>query len=102
MNHIEKAARILCRANGEDEEDMSAGTPRWTIYLPHFVAIFDALHEPSPSMKEAGSEIIRHVGAEESDIGYQSDAANVWRFMIDALRQEAGEGGKKSASPTIQ
>ncbi|MEA3388436.1 MAG: hypothetical protein U9R64_04025 [Pseudomonadota bacterium] len=38
-------------------------------------------------MKEAGSEIIRHVGGEESDSGYCSDAANVWRFMMDALRR---------------
>jgi hypothetical protein len=52
------------------------------------MTVVDALHEPSQVMKEAGSEIIRHVGAEESDIGHQSDAANVWRFMMDALHQD--------------
>jgi hypothetical protein len=87
MNPIEKAARSLCHADGHDAEDISSGAPRWANYLPQVMAVVDALHEPSQSMKEAGSEIIRHVGAEESDIGHQSDAANVWRFMMDALHQ---------------
>lgn len=39
-------------------------------------------------MQDAGSEIIRHVDEEESEAGYRSDAAKVWRFMIDALRQD--------------
>lgn len=88
MSPIEKAARNLCKAHGDNEEDASTGAPRWTTYLPQVMAVIDALHEPSLAMKEAGSEIIRHVGAEESNIGHQSDAANVWRFMIDALRQD--------------
>lgn len=90
MNPIEKAARSLCRLQGENEEDASTDGPRWTAYLPQVRTVLDAVHEPSPSMQEAGSEIIRHVGAEESDLGHQSDAANVWRFMMDRLRQDAG------------
>jgi hypothetical protein len=89
MNPIEKAARSLCRLQGESEEDPATGSPRWTAYLPQVRALLDALHEPTLQMKEAGSEIIRHVGAEESDLGHQSDAANVWRFMVDTLQQEA-------------
>ncbi len=88
MNPIEKAARSLCRLQGEIEDDVPASAPRWAAYLPQVKVVLEALHEPSASMKEAGSEIIRHVGSEESDLGYQSDAANVWRFMIDALRQD--------------
>jgi hypothetical protein len=88
MNPIEKAARNLCRASGENEDDFSKGTPRWTAYLPQVMMVIDALHEPNRAMTEAGSEIIRHVGHEESDTGYQSDAANVWRFMMDALHQD--------------
>ncbi|MFN3795984.1 hypothetical protein [Sphingobium yanoikuyae] len=88
MSPIEKAARNLCRAHGEDEEDISTGAPRWTIYLPQVMSVIDALHEPSLSMKEAGLEVIRHVGKGESDAGYRSDAANVWRFMVDVLRQD--------------
>ena len=82
MNPIEKAARSLCHADGHDADDISSGAPHWTIYLLKVMTVVDALHEPSQMMKEAGSEIIRHVGAEECD------AANVWRFMIDALHQD--------------
>jgi hypothetical protein len=87
MSPIEKAARALCRAHGDDEDQLSDGAPRWTAYLPHLMAVVDALHEPDTVMKDAGSEIIRHVGEEESEAGYRSDTANVWRFMVDALRQ---------------
>lgn len=100
MNPIEKAARSLCHADGHDAEDMSSGAPRWTIYLPQVMTVVDALHEPSQVMKEAGSEIIRHVGAEESDIGHQSDAANVWRFMMDALYQD-GRHAMAATTSTI-
>lgn len=87
MNPIEKAARSLCSAHGDNEDDVSAGAPRWTTYLPQVMTVIDALHEPNHAMTEAGSEVIRHVGHEESDISYQSDAANVWRFMMDVLHQ---------------
>ena len=88
MNPIEKAARSLCRVQDDDEDSLSAGTPPWMAYLPQVMAVVDALHEPDQVMQEAGSEIIRHVGREETETGYQSDAANVWRFMIDALHQD--------------
>ncbi|WP_434403959.1 hypothetical protein [Sphingobium sp. DN12] len=87
MSPIEKAARALCRAHGDDDEQVSGGAPRWTAFLPHLMAVIDALHEPDSVMKDAGSEIIRHVGEEESEAGHRSDAANVWRFMVDALHQ---------------
>jgi hypothetical protein len=88
MNPIEQAARRLCSAHGDNEDDMSAGAPRWTTYLAQVMTVIDALHEPNHTMTEAGSEIIRHVGHEESQMSYQSDAANVWRFMMDVLHQD--------------
>lgn len=88
MSPIEKAARRLCHAQGEDEDNLSAGAPRWAAYLPQVMAVIDALHEPDRAMQEAGLEIIRYVGRDESELGYQSDAANVWRFMIDSLHQD--------------
>lgn len=88
MSPIEKAARALCRAHGDDDEQPSGAEPRWAAFLPHIMAVVDALHEPDNVMEAAGSEIIRHVSDEESEAGYRSDAANVWRFMIDALRQD--------------
>lgn len=91
MNPIEKAARALCAVHGDNPDDAIDGAVRWTHYTPHVAAVLKALHEPSPAMKEAGSEIIRHVGHEESKQGHLSDAANVWRFMMDVLHQEAGK-----------
>jgi len=88
MSPIEKAARSLCRSQQEDEDSLSAGAPRWATYLPQVMAVIDALHEPDRAMQEAGLEIIRYIGLEESELGYQSDAANVWRFMMDALHQD--------------
>lgn len=52
------------------------------------MAVIDALHEPDLVMQETGLEIIRHFGDEESETGYQSDAADVWRFMMDTLHQD--------------
>lgn len=48
-------------------------------------AILTAIHEPSEEMAEAGSEITSTVSAGEVDGAYQSDAANIWRLMVDAL-----------------
>lgn len=91
MDLIEKAARALCQSQGEDADDISLGAPRWTTYRAKIWLVIDALHEPSQIMKEAGSQIIRHVGSEETSEGHQSDAANVWRFMIDMLRRTDGD-----------
>lgn len=90
MDPIEKAARALCQLQDEDGNDVISGSPRWTHYRAKVLLVVDALHEPSQAMKEAGSEIIRHVGSEETNIGYESDAANVWRFMIDMLCRSNG------------
>lgn len=88
MTPIERAARALCKLGGHSEDGECDGKPMWRSYLPQVRAVLEALHEPSARMAEAGAEIIRHVGPEESDAGYQSDAANVWRFMIDAVRED--------------
>jgi hypothetical protein len=88
MSPIEKAARNLCRAQKDDENGLSDGVPRWTAYVPQVMAVIGALHEPNRAMEEAGLEIMRHVSRDESDTGYQGDAANVWRFMMDALYQD--------------
>lgn len=90
MDPIEKAARALCQLQGENGDDITSGSPRWTHYRAQVLLVVDALREPSQAMKEAGSEIIRHDGSEESSMGHESDAANVWRFMIDMLRQSNG------------
>lgn len=88
MTPIERAARALCKFDGHPEDGEREGKPLWQSYLPHVRLVLEALHEPSTHMTEAGATLIRYVGPEESEAGYQSDAANVWRFMIDAMRED--------------
>ena len=88
MTPIERAARALCQLDGHPEDGEREGKPLWRGYLPQVQAVLEGLYEPSARMVEAGAELIRYVGPEESEIGYRSDAANVWRFMIDAMRED--------------
>jgi len=88
MTPIERAARALCKLDGHAEEGEREGKPLWRSYLPQARAVLEAIHEPSLRMTEAGATVIRYVGPEESPSGYESDAANVWRFMIDAMRED--------------
>lgn len=64
MSPSEKAARALASLNGEDPEHLSAGQARWTYHLAQVNAVLAAMHEPTILMKEAGSEVVRFVGAE--------------------------------------
>jgi len=88
MTPIERAARALCKLDGHAENGEREGKPLWQSYLPHVRVVFEAIYEPSPRMREAGASLIRYVGPEESASGYQGDAANAWRFMIDAMRED--------------
>ncbi|WP_313332842.1 hypothetical protein [Sphingobium yanoikuyae] len=51
------------------------------------MAVVDALHEPSEFMQEAGGEIFRTYNPHHAEFALQSDAANCWRLMIDAMRK---------------
>lgn len=88
MTLIERAARALCRLDGHGEDDAREGRPLWQNYVPHVRTVLEEIHEPSPSMMEAGAEVIKYVSPDEAAAGYQGDAANVWRFMIDAMRKD--------------
>ncbi|WP_236575251.1 MULTISPECIES: hypothetical protein [unclassified Sphingobium] len=88
MTPLERAARALCKLDGHAEDGEREGKPLWRSYLPQAQAVLDAIQEPSLHMTEAGAAVIRYVGPEESQSGYQGDAANVWRFMIDAMRED--------------
>ena len=88
MTPIERAARALCKLDGHSEDGARDDRPLWQSYVPQVRAVLEALHEPSARMAEAGATLIRYVGTEESEEGYQSEAANVWRFMIDAMRED--------------
>ncbi|WP_031304864.1 hypothetical protein [Sphingobium quisquiliarum] len=88
MTPIERAARALCKLDGHSEDGVRDGEPLWESYVSQVRAVLEALHEPSSRMAEAGAELIKYVGPEESETGYQNDATNVWRMMIDAMRED--------------
>jgi hypothetical protein len=90
MTPIERAARALSALEAKaDAGDLPPDEGmEWRRHIPQVIAVIEALHEPGASMKEAGAEVIRHIGPDESTLAYQSDAANIWRFMIDAIRKD--------------
>ena len=83
MTPIERAARALCGLNGHPGDKSS-----WQSYVPQVCAVLEAIHEPSASMREAGAEVIRYVSPDEVALSHEGDAANVWRFMIDAMHKD--------------
>ena len=87
MTPMERAARALCGLDGHPG-DGNEGKPSWQSYVPQVCAVLEAIHEPSASMREAGAEVIRYVSPDEVALSHEGDAANVWRFMIDAMRKD--------------
>ena len=88
MTLMERAARALCRLDGHRDDEEREGRPLWQCYVPQVRTVLEAIHEPSSTMMEAGAEVIKYVSPDEAMPGYQGDAANVWRFMIDAIRKD--------------
>jgi len=92
MTPLERAARAIWDVSGRpmkaQEMAPSRAVPEserdWERFLPQAQAVLQAIREPSEPMVEAGAEIVRNVHAEESSEAFASDAANTWRFMIDA------------------
>lgn len=84
---LECAARAVAKRNYPSASDADIDE-MWEGWVEDARAVLTALREPSDAMTDAGSQIIRHVGLEESDYAHASDAANVWRFMIDAALGE--------------
>ncbi len=60
----------------------------WQSYLLQAITVADALQEPSRMMKEGGAEILRAMNAGGTEMATEDDAANVWRLIIDVLRDE--------------
>ncbi len=52
------------------------------------LAVLSSLRDPDERMADAGAEIVRNVSHGQSWEAYCSDAANTWRFMVDALLSE--------------
>lgn len=85
MNLIDRAARELAtfQIGNDDWEKLDiVGRERFKEGVRMALNI---LRDPDEHMTEAGMEVIRNVTPAESETAYLNDAANTWRFMVDAL-----------------
>ena len=83
MTSKERAARSLAASlDGRDWDNLDTALQH--RFLAAARAVLEALHEPDEFMMEAGAEIVRHIGPDESDEAYRNDAANIWRMMASA------------------
>lgn len=88
MTAIDMAARALVAARGGADDYDGLAPARQAVLKGEVRAILQAIRDPSERMTGAGAEIIRNVHQGESDEAFRSDAANTWRFMIDAVLDE--------------
>ena len=86
---IERAAKAMYDVVQPDWEwdDPDAELLR-RMYRENALAAIAALREPDEFMIQAGAEIARHIGPDESDDAFLHDAANIWRLMVDAALAE--------------
>jgi len=88
MTGMEQAARALAELEGGNADWGAMDAASKEQFKTLVRTILNALREPDIRMMEAGAQIVRHVGGNESEEALLSDAANVWRFMIDVLLGE--------------
>ncbi len=89
MTPIERAAQAMhASAQPEWEWIDPDCEPLRKIYRDAARAMIASLREADDRMREAGAEIVRNVGSAESEEAYESDAADIWRFMIEAALEE--------------
>ncbi len=89
MAFMERAARALAASlDGRDWDSLDANLQKRFRMAAR--AVLETLHEPDEFMMEAGAEIVRHVGPDESDDAYRNDAANIWRLMASATLAQNG------------
>ena len=89
MTPIERAARAIYEAVQPEWHwnDPEAELSR-RMYRKNARAAIAALREPDDLMMQAGAEIVRHIGPDESEDTFLNDAANTWRLMVDAALAE--------------
>lgn len=89
MTPIERAAKAMYDAVQPewDWNDPDAELLR-RLYRDNARAAIASLRAPDELMIQAGAEIVRHIGPEESEDAYLNDATNTWRLMVDAALAE--------------
>lgn len=88
MTPIDRAANRLALLDEDGAGWEGLAESERHAYRAQVLEVLRALREPDEPMKEAGALIVRNVGRDEAPEAYEGDAANVWRFMIDALMGE--------------
>lgn len=88
MTIIDVAAKEMANMQGAGDW-FSLDKDKQNYFRENVRIILKALRDPNVHMTEAGAEIIRSVGPAESEEAHISDAANTWRYMIDALLGES-------------
>lgn len=88
MSLVDRAARALAVSRSDLDDWDALGEMRQEQLRKAVRAALKTLRDPDDRMMEAGAEIVRNVGPAESEFAYRNDAANTWRFMIDALLRE--------------
>lgn len=85
MSMIEVVARVLCKENGTDPDEMWGSDedrePNWRLYAADARAAIAALRVPSEAMVTAGE-----------DDDHSVDPEATWRAMIDAALAEPTTG----------
>lgn len=87
MRIVDRAGRALAESNGADWDTL--GSQEQARLRQAVRAVIAALRDPDEMMAEAGAQIVRNVGPNESEEAHLSDAVNTWRFMIDVLLGES-------------
>lgn len=95
---IERVARAICVANGEDDDDTYAtsatGSPIWRYYESHAIAAITAMREPTGEMIDGGAESLWTLRGPDLN----GQPSKCWRAMINAaLRDDASASSEPSA-----
>ncbi|MET0363219.1 MAG: hypothetical protein ABW169_01075 [Sphingobium sp.] len=89
MTPIERAAQAMhASAQPEWQWDEPDCEPLRKIYRDAARAMIASLREPTDAMRQAGAEIVSAVNPAENQEAFESDAANIWRFMIEVALQQ--------------
>ena len=85
MNLVDRAARAIAASQNPSENWEKIDSIGQERLKEGVRMALNILRDPNEDMMQAGAEIIRNVRLGESETAYLNDAANTWRFMIDAL-----------------
>ncbi|HKY82611.1 MAG TPA: hypothetical protein VJM09_14185 [Sphingobium sp.] len=94
MNAIERAARALCKAEGNPENTTFEGKPMWRSYLPQVRLVLAAIQQADSAMIDAGNQGMRDAwakrGLEAPATAGDAAVDEAWQAMIDVMLDACG------------